>query len=160
MASREVKGNLRFPLDFTYHGCPRNFRNRELGKAGELLVLKIEKEALLNAGHEELAANVRHVSVIEGDHAGYDILSYETNGFLKYIEVKTTRGPAETDFFMSSNELGFATDHEKNYHLYRVYDYDRKSNSAKYYKLIGNPANTHNFRPTNYRVSCFENSSE
>ena len=21
---REVKGNLRFPLDFTYHGCPRN----------------------------------------------------------------------------------------------------------------------------------------
>jgi len=21
---RELKGNLRFPLDFTYHGCPRN----------------------------------------------------------------------------------------------------------------------------------------
>ena len=23
---REVTGNLRFPLDFTYHGCPRNTR--------------------------------------------------------------------------------------------------------------------------------------
>jgi len=23
VAVREVEGNLRFPLDFTYHGCPR-----------------------------------------------------------------------------------------------------------------------------------------
>jgi len=22
--NRELKGNLRFPLDFTYHGCPQN----------------------------------------------------------------------------------------------------------------------------------------
>jgi hypothetical protein len=27
---RELKGNLRFPLDFTYHGCPRNLKQSQV----------------------------------------------------------------------------------------------------------------------------------
>jgi hypothetical protein len=32
--SRKVKGNLRFPLDFTYHGCPLAITTFVEGAAG------------------------------------------------------------------------------------------------------------------------------
>ncbi len=36
----EVKGNLRFPLDFTYHGCPQNLTGRALGNEAFLNLLE------------------------------------------------------------------------------------------------------------------------
>jgi len=112
-------------------------RNRELGLSGELLVLEYERTALRRAGFPELAASIRHVSVIEGDGAGYDILSFEPNGAKKYIEVKTTTGGAESDFFVSSAEVAFAQVHAKSYYLYRVFDFDRASGSASFYVVSG-----------------------
>ena len=45
-----------------------------------------------------------HTSVIQGDGAGYDIKSFDENGNIKYIEVKTTAGSLNTDFYMSPKE--------------------------------------------------------
>jgi Domain of unknown function (DUF3883)/Domain of unknown function (DUF3427) len=98
-------------------------RNRALGRAGECLVLHHEREMLMRQGRPDLAQRVRHVAEIEGDGAGYDVLSFAKDGTVKYIEVKTTRGSAETAFFLSANELAFARQHSTHYFVYRIYGY-------------------------------------
>jgi hypothetical protein len=131
----------------------RDARNRALGFNGEMLVLKTEKEALINCGKLELAEKIRHISEILGDGTGFDIESFTQEGVVKYIEVKTTTGSMLTPFFMSSNEKAFAELKQENYYLYRVFDYDTTNNSGKYYILHGDLENTLNFSPTQYRVS-------
>jgi hypothetical protein len=65
-------------------------KNRALGRAGECLVLHYQRETLRRKGRPDLAQRVRHVAAIEGDGAGYDMLSFSEDGTVKYIEVKTT----------------------------------------------------------------------
>ena len=62
--------------------------------------------------------------------AGYDIKSFDENGEVKYIEVKTTRGNINTDFYMSTRELLFSRRNQKRFFLYRVYNLDRKTNNG------------------------------
>jgi hypothetical protein len=50
--------------------------NEKLGPLGEQLVLRIEQERLTGADRPDLAAKVRHLSLLQNDTAGYDILSY------------------------------------------------------------------------------------
>ena len=92
------------------------------------------------------------MSVVEGDGAGYDILSFNIKGQEKYIEVKTTKGPATTDFFISPNELEFSTQHAEDYSLYRVFEYDLESASAKVYVLEGDLSTQLNLQPTQYKA--------
>lgn len=129
--------------------------NQQLGLLGELLVLKMEKQRLEAAGRPRLAAAVRHVSVLENDTAGYDILSFENDGSKRFIEVKTTRGSADADFFISASELIFASRHSSNYYLYRLYDYIDISDSAKYFVLKGDLRERASLQlvPTHYKVS-------
>jgi hypothetical protein len=86
----------------------REAMNRQLGLAGEQLVVRYEKEQLTQAGRPGLAEQLRHVAVVEGNGAGYDIFSFDTSGEPKYIEVKTTTGPQEGDFFVSAGEVAFS----------------------------------------------------
>lgn len=74
----------------------REARNRSLGLAGEELVIQFEQERLIRAGCERLAARIEHTSRVRGDHEGYDILSFETDGAERLIEVKTTKYGKET----------------------------------------------------------------
>lgn len=129
--------------------------NQKLGLLGELLVMRREQERLTAAGLHKLAAKVRHVSVAENDTAGYDILSFDDDGSKRFIEVKTTRGGADADFFMSAKELVFSALHSKSYHLYRLYDYIDVTDSAKYFVLKGDVGQSESLRllPTNYKVS-------
>ena len=78
----------------------RDNNNKKLGDLGEELVLRFEKKSLVDANRQDLADKVIHVSKVEGDGAGYDIKSYDVDGSIKYIEVKSTRGNINTDFFM------------------------------------------------------------
>ena len=110
-------------------------RNRELGLAGELLVLRTEHEKLEAAGRGDLADRIRHVSVHEGDGAGYDIHSFTGEGEHLRIEVKTTRGPAQTGFYLTPNEIRFAQQHPSEYRLYRLFEYDAAADSARYFVL-------------------------
>jgi Protein NO VEIN, C-terminal/Domain of unknown function (DUF3427) len=113
-------------------------KNRALGHAGECLVLHHERETLMRKGHPDLAQRVRHVAEIEGDGVGYDVLSFAEDGTVKYIEVKTTRGSAETAFFLSANELAFARQHRPHYYVYRLYGYHTETHSGRCYIIEGN----------------------
>ncbi len=130
----------------------RDARNRDLGLKGELLVITHEKERLIKAGRSDLAEKIVHVSQIEGDSAGYDIRSYEPDGTHRFIEVKTTRGGAATSFFISPNEIAFSAQNASSYVLFRLYEFDDESGSAKTYMLTGNVASQLSLEPTAYRA--------
>ena len=94
-----------------------------------------------------------HVSVDEGDGAGYDIRSYDPNGQLKYIEVKTTKCSSQASFFISPNEIKFSEKKLGNYFLYRVYDFDDNSNSGKFFIIQGNLNESLELLPVQYKAS-------
>lgn len=97
--------------------------NRSLGLAGEALVLEYEARRLHALGARTLSERVEHVSQTRGDGLGHDILSFETDGRERYIEVKTTAYLAETPFFISPNEAAFSDAHAEQFHLYRLFDF-------------------------------------
>jgi hypothetical protein len=113
----------RRPLVRNVDYLAREAMNRSLGDAGEAFVLRYERARLVRAGQERLADRVDHVSRTRGDGLGYDILSYETSGKERLIEVKTTRYGAYTPFFVSSNELQVSRAEAESYHLYRVHEF-------------------------------------
>jgi hypothetical protein len=99
----------------------RDFRNRELGKAGEKYVMDLECKRLLQAGLPNLARKVRWVSTEDGDGAGYDILSFDAAGTERLIEVKTTNGGAATPFFLTRVERETSRLRTDAWRLYRVH---------------------------------------
>jgi hypothetical protein len=126
--------------------------DRALGLAGELLILERERQALIVAGHPELAGQVVHTAAKEGDGAGFDISSFFHDGRRKFVEVKTTTGAKEADFFISANEVAFALECPESYELCRVFDYDRESNSGRYYVVPGSTFRSLRLTPTQFRI--------
>lgn len=98
-------------------------RNRALGLAGEELVLSFERERLDRAGKGAYAGQVEHVSRTRGDGAGFDILSFETDGRERFIEVKTTAFAKSSPFYISRNEVAFSDEHADRYRLYRLFEF-------------------------------------
>lgn len=99
----------------------RDFRNGNLGKAGESFVLDLERKQLMKADRSDLARKVRWVAAEDGDGAGYDILSFKPTGEERLIEVKTTNGAARTPFFLTRNEYEIAAARADSWCLYRVH---------------------------------------
>lgn len=120
----------------------KEIRNKQLGDLGELFILKNEIKILRNAGRDDLASRVIHVSKEQGDGIGYDILSFDLSGNEKRIEVKTTRGGETRPFYITKNEIKCSVKNEENYYLYRLFDFDTKSNRGKYYEIKGNLKNS------------------
>lgn len=96
---------------------------KEIGDAGEEFVYQLERAKVkkYKLGNNK---KVRMVSKLDGDGLGYDILSYDKHGNPMYIEVKTTTGPENGSIFITANELEMSENHEAQYYLYRVYDFD------------------------------------
>ncbi len=126
--------------------------NKKLGLEGELLVLNREISHLRDINRNDLAEKVIHVSVIEGDGAGYDIKSFDDEGNAKFIEVKTTKGSANTSFYISPNELEFSKQKADSYFLYRLYEYKFEISSAKVYILQGDLTEKIYLTPTQFRA--------
>ena len=124
-------------------------KNQSLGDAGETLVLSYERARLRHAGKDHLAHNVEHVAKTQGDHAGYDIRSYDDTGRDRFVEVKTTRYGQRTPFYISANELSFSKANAHAYHLYRVFDYREH---PKLFTLPGDVAGHVRLNPVNYRA--------
>ena len=101
----------------------RDLRNRSLGKAGEALVVEIERRQLRDAERSDLAEKVKWIAADDGDGAGYDVLSFTQSGSLRLIEVKTTNGSARTPFFLSRNECVVAAERPSEWQIYRVYEF-------------------------------------
>jgi hypothetical protein len=124
-------------------------RKRSIGLAGEELVLNYERQRLINSGKHKLADKIEHISVNQGDGAGFDIKSYDHMGRELFIEVKTTKYRKEAPFFISSNEVEFAKSHASRYSLYRVYQY---SKNPRLFMLPGDITKNCNLSVTQYRA--------
>lgn len=101
-------------------------RNRELGTADEKLVVQRELAALSASGRDDLAEKVRHVSAVEGDGIGYDVLSFYPDESPRYLEVKTTRNGALQPFFVSRNEVQFSEENAEGYTVVRIYQFGHR----------------------------------
>ncbi len=100
--------------------------NRSLGAAGEEFAVRFEQARLSAAKQERLAASVERVSATRGDGLGFDVLSFETSGRERLIEVKTTAyGPA-TPFFVTRNEVAVSQKSAAQYHLYRLFSFRKQ----------------------------------
>ena len=111
-----------------------------------------EKKNLIEQGKEELSRKVKHISLIKGDGAGYDVKSYTANGDVKYIEVKTTKGGKNTPFYITLNEVAFSEEYTKNYYLYRVYNYENDANTGKFYYKKGKIRDNFDLKAVKFRA--------
>lgn len=109
------------PINTNYLAREQN--NRNLGEKGEQLVYDYERWRLKKAGKETLADKVEWISKEKGDGVGFDILSKSISGKDMFIEVKTTKLSKETPIYFSRNELRFAQLNEKDFFLYRVFNF-------------------------------------
>ncbi len=124
--------------------------NRELGLAGELLVLERERAGLRDAGCRDLAALVRHVSLEDGDGAGFDIASWTPDGEPRHIEVKTTRRGSSWPMIVSRNEVEVSNDLRDTYVLARVFNFRRPRIGL--YELAGAISETCVLEPESWRA--------
>lgn len=120
---------------------------KEIGDAGEDLVVNYEKSRLRALDKNDLADKVKVVK----DGEGYDVLSFNDLGQPLFVEVKTTRGNQDTPFHFTLNEYLFAERHEEDYMIYRLYNYDDKLNNADFY-VIEQPLSNLLFQPTVYKA--------
>ena len=128
----------------------RDAQNRELGEAGEKYVYLAEKYRLSQDGKDQLADRVRWVSKEDGDGAGYDVLTFTSQGEERWLEVKTTTGSIRTSFWITQNELAVSNENPDIYRLVRLFDFRRKPGAFKLKPPLRDHVNLH---PTQYYAS-------
>ena len=150
---RELKVAESSPISFVAvkrDYLEREERNRSLGAAGEEFVIQFEQWRLYQFGQRQLAERVERVSKSKGDGLGYDVLSFDTDGRERFIEVKTTTFGRETPFFVSRRELALSTIESNRFHLYRVFDFRK---APRIFDLSG-PLEQHcTLDPLTYKAS-------
>lgn len=146
--ARETNNNkYRLPIPQKRDYLEREARNIALGCAGEELVMHFEHFRLHNLGYKKLADKVEHVAKAKGDGLGFDILSFESSGRERFIEVKTTAFGKETPFFISRGEVKFAQENANEFHLYRLFEF---KNRPKMFDLPGAVENHCLMKPISY----------
>lgn len=101
-------------------------RNRSLGLAGEQYVVEYERHRLREIGAKKYIDRVEHVAETRGDGLGYDVLSYESDGRERLIEVKTTTYGREAPFYVSRNELALSKAEPGSFRLFRLFEFRRQ----------------------------------
>lgn len=140
ISHRRVVGRIDFPRV--------EAMNRALGLAGEESTVEFERRRLRSLGCNELSNKVNHVSLSEGDGLGYDIRSFNVDGSLRLIEVKTTRRSKEWPFFVSRNEVRSSNEQPANYYLYRLFQFGSPKQAL--YTLRGSLEESCVLRPYDY----------
>jgi len=128
----------------------RDATNASLGRAGELFALRLEHQRLWEAGHRQLANRIEHVSQTQGDGLGYDILSFESDGAERLLEVKTTSFGAMTPFFASRREVAVSEQYMSHFNVYRIFQFRE---SPKLFILPGSLRESCVLDPVQYRAS-------
>jgi len=124
-------------------------KQMEIGNLAEKIVLKDEIE-FLEVEYPELANQVR--SVANNPKLGFDILSFETNGNQKQIEVKAIRiNNKNKSFILTRNELKKS----KTYSNYYIYCVTELSSDNPKILRIKNPdlENEFSLEPLTYKVT-------
>ncbi|WP_177331713.1 DUF3883 domain-containing protein [Pseudomonas sp. NBRC 111123] len=146
-----TRSRPRLPRKFDY--AARDEANRKLGRLGEDWVIGYEQHRLTLIGHPELFQSLEWISDTQGDGAGYDILSFESDVLHRYIEVKTTNGGIASPFIVSHNELEFSAEAGEQFYLYRVF---QLSGEPKLFILRGDLSSQLYLKPLDYRASFRE----
>jgi Domain of unknown function (DUF3883) len=133
-----------------FNPVERDFRNRELGREGEELVLHFERERLEQRDRADLAKKIRWISEEDGDGAGYDILSFDEKGKERFLEVKTTVGADTTPFYITRNELSLSSERPEAFRLCRVFDFSIR---PRMFELAPPLANFVHLSPLSYEAS-------
>jgi hypothetical protein len=128
----------------------REARNRSLGLAGEEFVVEFEHWRLVGIGQRRLADKVEHISKSKGDGLGYDVLSFETDGRERLIEVKTTTFGRDTPFFVSRGALALSRGAKDQFHLYRLFEFRK---APRLFDLAGSLEKHCVLDPVTYRAS-------
>ena len=119
------------PISFALNGGSKKdyiaeaIKAKKLGDYGEGFVLEEEKRRIQKEyGKTEAEAEVivKHISKTAGDGTGYDIQSVDETEKPIFIEVKSTKGSCETDFFITATELEASRFYGDQYRLYRVFE--------------------------------------
>jgi hypothetical protein len=71
------------------------------------------------SNYQALLADV----VMQRLHEGFDVLSFETNGAERLIEVKTTKYGIETPFYVTRNEVAVSERQAQRYQVYRLFSF-------------------------------------
>jgi len=140
-------------VDYKRRGVRINYllreqRNSKLGMSGESFALEYEKWSLANSGLDKFIDKVEWVSKTVGDGFGFDILSRNRNGSDKFIEVKTTKLSKQAPFYFSRNEMDFSIEESKNFHLYRVFEFEH---APKLFTLNGRLNKICNYQAETYK---------
>jgi hypothetical protein len=101
----------------------REAHNASLGCAGEEYVVAYERARLHALAKDNLGDRIELIAETKGDGLGFDVLSFETNGQERFIEVKTTAFAKETPFFVTRNEVEFSKFFSKQFQLYRLFEF-------------------------------------
>ncbi len=133
-----------------FNPVERDFRNRKLGRDGEELVFRFERERLQRLDRRDLARKIRWISEEDGDGAGYDILSFDERGKERCLEVKTTVGSDTTPFYITRNELSFSSERPEAFRLCRVFDFSMR---PKMFELAPPLENFVHLSPLSYEAS-------
>lgn len=128
----------------------REAANTSLGIAGEEFVVQFEHWRLFQLGQRRLADKVEHVAKTKGDGLGYDVLSFETDGKERLIEVKTTAFGRETPFFVSNGEIALSKQAGDQFHLYRLFEFRK---APRMFDLPGQLDHHCVLDPVTYRAS-------
>ena len=134
----------------------REAENRGLGESGERFVLDFERFHLTRAGREDLAKEVEWSSKDQGDGLGYDVRSFPigSDGVARedemFIEVKTTNSGKYQPFYITQNEVEFSREFERQYSLYRVYDFGKRG--RRLYRMPGMVEDHARLNPVLYRA--------
>jgi hypothetical protein len=128
----------------------REAQNQSLGLAGEEFIVQFEHWRLVQLGQPRLADKVDHVSQSRGDGLGYDILSFDSNGKERFIEVKTTSFGRDTPFFVSRGELALSNVAKDQFHLYRLFEFRK---APRLFDLAGGLGQHCVLDPVTYKAS-------
>jgi len=149
---KKIRSNVKLNPSFKGHNTDwvkKNKTSSYIGNKGEKFIEKLEKDHLNENGCEKLTKNVTKVL----DGKGYDILSFETDGASKFIEVKTTLGDASTPFQLTVNEKRFLELNPSNSFIYRVYNFIPHKMQGQYFIIRSTELNDYLFEPTVFEVS-------
>ncbi len=123
----------------TFYGSSPNYierekENKRIGDLGEQLVMRYEEEKLKQLGSYK---RPDYVAKTKGDGEGYDILSFDELDEEIFIEVKTTTSHNDAPFYITKRELEKSINEQERFYLYRLYAFDEKEGTAKFYRLQG-----------------------
>ncbi|PNI06162.1 DUF3578 domain-containing protein [Vibrio diazotrophicus] len=109
---------------------------KKIGDWGEKIVLDREIKYLTENGRADLAEKVVHEEA-NNNRPGWDITSYNLDGTIRLIEVKSTVASSTSSLNLTANELDAAAKHGDSYYLYLLTSVT--ANGAKRIEKLQNP---------------------